>query len=115
MKVIYVAGKFTGPTAREIAQNIRRAEECGIAVAQQLGAMPLIPHANTAHFHGTMTAGFWYDGTLELLRRCDEIVMLPGWQDSKGAREEYALAKERNLAVWLFVDGQIVVEGARRP
>lgn len=47
--------------------------------------MPLIPHANTAHFHGLQTPEFWYDGTLELLKRCDGCVMIPGWRSSRGS------------------------------
>ena len=72
MKVVYIAGKFRGPTAWDIAENVRAAERAGLEVAK-LGAMPLIPHANTAHFHGQCTDEFWIEGTLELLERSDAI------------------------------------------
>lgn len=70
MKVVYIAGKFTGPDAWTIHSNVFAAEQAAFEV-QKLGAMPLCPHANTAHFHGVNTPEFWYEGTLELLRRCD--------------------------------------------
>lgn len=99
MKVVYIAGKFTAPTAWEIAENIRHAERWGLEVAKR-GAMPLIPHANTAHFHGLQTADFWYRGTLELLKRCDGILCIPGWMESKGARAEHAYAESAGMGVW---------------
>ena len=39
----------------------------------------------------------WYD--LQLLKRCDAIYLLNGWQDSVGAYEEFKLAFRRNLYV----------------
>lgn len=88
MLVIYVAGPFRGPTAWDIAENIRAAERVGLLVARA-GAMPLIPHANTAHFHGQCDDQFWLDGTLELLRRCDGAVFIHRWRDSSGSLGEF--------------------------
>ena len=39
----------------------------------------------------------WYD--LQLLKHCDAIYLLNGWQDSVGAYEEFKLAFRRNLYV----------------
>lgn len=102
MKVVYVAGKFRAKTAWGVAENVRAAERVGYEVAAA-GAMPLIPHANTAHFDGTMTAEFWLEGTMELLRRCDAVVMVPGWRTSQGAMAEFLHAQELQLPV--FQDG----------
>lgn len=87
MKVVYVAGKFRGPTAWAIEQNIRDAEEVGMQVAE-LGASPLIPHANTRFFSGTLTDEFWLAATMAMLERCDAVVMVPNWRDSTGAMAE---------------------------
>lgn len=84
---MYIAGPFRAPTAWGIAENVRRAERWGLEVAR-LGAMPLIPHANTAHFHGEGADQLWLDGTLELLRRCDAALLTPGWKNSSGSRGE---------------------------
>lgn len=109
MKVVYVAGPFTGATAWDIERNVRAAEVAGLDVAR-LGAMPLIPHANTRFFHGQLTAAFWYEGTLALLERCDAMLVLPGWKRSSGTLEEMRLCETHgipyfhtlvNLGVWL--------------
>lgn len=94
MKLGYVIGPFTADTQWGIAENVRRAERAGYIVALH-GAMPVIPHANTQNFHGICTPGFWYAGTMELLKRCDfavtvEIVGVPHAEvmASSGSRKE---------------------------
>lgn len=99
MKLVYVAGKFRGPTAWDIEQNIRRAELVGMEVAR-LGAAPLIPHANTRFFHGTLTDEFWLAATMAMLDRCDAVMLAPEWQDSKGTLAEVERAKQRGLPVF---------------
>jgi hypothetical protein len=101
MKVVYIAGKFRGPNAWEIHRNVHRAEQAALWVAQA-GAMPLCPHANTAHFHGTCTDDFWIDGTLELLRRCDALFNFDPARalESAGTRGEIAEAKRLGLPVF---------------
>lgn len=101
MKLVYVAGPFTAPTAWQIAENVRAAERAGLQVAC-CGAMPVIPHANTANFHGTCTPEFWYAGTLELLRRCDAIVLIDGWRGSRGAVIEKETAEKRGMPVFIL-------------
>src|ERR1044071_8445285 len=96
MIVIYVAGPFRAKNQWGIAENIRKAERYGVMVAEA-GAIPLIPHANTAHFHGLQTDEFWLAGTLSLLERCDGAIFIPGWQLSSGSKGEWAWCDE----VWL--------------
>lgn len=121
MKVIYVAGRFTAPDTWQRMRNVRRAEALGYAVAE-LGAMPLIPHANTANFDGTFSIEFWYEGTLELLRRCDAMILVPGHEGSKGVASEIAEAKRLHLPVfervdelktWLSSAAQLVYQAVR--
>jgi hypothetical protein len=100
MLVIYICGPFTADTAWEIECNIRRAEELGLEVAK-LGMMPLIPHSNTRYFHGQCTDEFWYQGTMELLRRCDALITVPGWENSAGSVAEVKWAKKNT---WAFHD-----------
>lgn len=101
MRVVYVAGPFRGPDAWAIKCNIHRAEIVGSAVARA-GHMPLIPHANTANFHGFGDDQFWIEGTLELLRRCDAVVLVHGWENSVGTLGE--IAEARKLGIPVFED-----------
>lgn len=99
MKIVYIAGRFRGPTAWDIECNIREAEHVGLAVAQ-LGAAPLIPHSNTRYFHGTCTEQFWLDATMALLRKCDAVITVWNWIASTGACAEVAEAKALDLPVF---------------
>ena len=98
MRLVYIAGRFSASTAWEIEQNVRCAELVAAEVAK-LGAMPVTPHANSRFFAGLTgtTPEFWYQGTLELLRRCDALILVPGWEGSKGVEMEREEAWRLNI------------------
>lgn len=98
-KVIYVAGPFRGKNHFEIHQNICAAERLALLV-WQYGAVALCPHLNTAHFQGALPDEAWLDGDLELLKRCDAVLVVPFWQDSKGTCREIEFAKQHNIPVF---------------
>lgn len=102
MKVIFIAGPFTGKTAWDIERNIRRAEELALKVAEA-GHVPLCPHTNSRFFHGQQTEQFWYDATLELLMRSDGVIMTPDWERSKGARNEHDTARQAGKSVYYHI------------
>lgn len=102
-KVVYVAGPFRGPNHWAIHKNIRRAEEIAFDI-WRVGAVALCPHLNTIHFQDALPDDAWLTGDLELLRRCDAVVMVPGWEYSQGAQAERKYAKEHNIPV---IDGSV--------
>lgn len=99
MRIVYVAGPFTSTDSWTREQNTRKAEDLGFLVAQA-GAMPLIPHANTRFFDGLKTPEFWYEGTLELLRRCDAIAIVHGFETSKGTKREIEEAGKLSVPIF---------------
>lgn len=99
MKVIYIAGKYRGPTPWAVEQNIRAAEDVAAKVIQA-GHMPLTPHKNTAHMEGLADDAFFLEGTMELLRRCDAVLCVSNWRDSVGARAEVEEARRLGLPVF---------------
>lgn len=103
MKVIYVAGPFRGSNAWIVEQNIRRAEALAFVVAE-LGHAALCPHANTRFFNGTLTDQYWLDATLEMLRRCDAVLLTDDYQRSTGAMGEVAEAFRLGIPVFTDVD-----------
>jgi nucleoside 2-deoxyribosyltransferase len=99
VKVIYIAGKYRGPNAWAIEQNIRAAEEVAAKV-WEMGHVALCPHANSRHMDGVASDDVFLAGTLELMRRCDAVVLVPNWRDSEGARAEVAEAERLGLPVF---------------
>lgn len=104
MKVIYIAGKYRGPTPWTVEQNIRAAEEVAARV-WALGMVALCPHANSRHMEGVTTDENFLAGTLELLRRCDAVVLVPGWEKSSGTRAEIEEARHLGKPVFGLESG----------
>jgi len=97
--VVYVAGPFRGANAWEIEQNIRRAEELALQ-AWHAGFAVLCPHTNTRFFQGAAPDDVWLDGDLELLRRCDAVLLTNDWARSSGARAEVNFADSLGVPVY---------------
>ena len=98
MKIIYIAGKYRGPNAWAVEQNIRAAENVAAKV-WAMGHVALCPHANSRHMDGVASDEHFLAGTLELMRRCDAVVLVPNWRDSAGARAEVAEAIRLGLPI----------------
>ena len=96
MKLCYIAGPYNAPTHWGIEENIQRARRAGAEVVR-CGAFPVVPHQNTAHYGGLADERFFYEGTMLLLEACQGILLLDGWERSKGARGEYERATELDL------------------
>ena len=99
LPLIYVAGPYRAATRDDIARNIDAARVVGISAAA-LGWFPVIPHANTAHMELDLPGlgdDFWLAGTLEMMERCDAVVLVPGWQNSAGTRGEIIRAEELGI------------------
>lgn len=99
MKVVYIAGPFRGKNHWEIEQNIRRAEALALAV-WRAGFAALCPHCNTRFFDGAAQDEVWLTGDLEMLRRCDAVLMTPDWTISAGAKAEREEAIAEGIAVY---------------
>jgi hypothetical protein len=97
--VAYIAGPFRGPTAWDIETNCRRVEGVALEVSR-LGAMPLPPHLLSRFFHGQGPDAFWLEGTMEILRRSDALVLVEGWERSEGAKAEAEEAARRMIPVF---------------
>ena len=68
-----------------------------------MGLIPIIPHKISSHWDKWGLLTHWTHGQwihkfcLPLLSRCDIVLFVRGWQDSAGARIEYAYAGEQGI------------------
>jgi len=92
VKVVYVAGPYSAPDSWHREQNIRAAEEvateimswrwCGDPVAV------ICVHTMARYWYGYIEEAEAIAADMELLRRSDAVVLVAGWQWSKGTQAE---------------------------
>ncbi len=102
MKLVYLAGPFRGDNHWVIFQNICRAEALALEV-WKLGAACICPHLNTAHFQNALPDSVWLEGDLEMVRRCDALLLTADWKRSSGACAERAFAIAHNILVFYYL------------
>jgi hypothetical protein len=100
--IIYIAGPYRSKYGKlGIIRNIWKARQ----VAKELwkmGHTPICPHLNSALLDGIVPDQRFLDGDIEILKRCDAIVLMPGWRKSEGARKEFDIAFEELAAHKIF-------------
>ena len=99
MKLVYIVGPYRAQTEYGVKQNIDRAEQAALFVWQHGGAA-ICPHKNTAFFGGYCPDKVWLEGDLEILRRCDAVYAMLGWEHSKGAYAEVNAAHRAGMPVF---------------
>ena len=102
--VVYIAGPYRAASTWKIECNIAQAKAAALAVWQTERAVAYCPHANTAHFDGEAPDQVWLDGNLEILSRCDAVLLVGMWQESAGTLREVKLADEMSIPVFHTLD-----------
>lgn len=120
--VIYIAGPFRGSSSWDVWRHIMDAMTVALEV-WRLGAVAICPHGNTFCFDKALDDAVWMAGSLELLQRCDGVLLLPTWGESTGSSEERATALElgipvlhslTELKVWLQAHDRHLIKRDRR-
>lgn len=96
LPVIYISGPFRAPDDYRKKLN-RDAAEALAFLVWQVGAVALCPHMNTANFDQALPDAVWLAGDIELLRRCDAMVLTPNWALSEGATAERLWARAKGV------------------
>jgi len=86
--IVYIAGPYRAATEAGVQQNIDRARAAAIEIAK-LGLGFFCPPLNSAHMGGIIPDEEWIKMDLAVLRgSCKAMLMLEGWETSRGAIEE---------------------------
>lgn len=99
MKVFYIAGPYRANNPREILENIRAAEAVAIKI-WEAGHIALCPHLNSRFMDGICDDSVFLEGAIELMKRCDGIALVPGWEKSKGTLAEVEIARKLNIPIY---------------
>ena len=101
MRLVYIAGPYRADTWNGVWANIMRARDIAMQYHIPGESFAVCPHLNSMLMDGLhgIEPDHWLGGDIELLKRLDAIVMMPGWESSEGAQGELAAAKEAGLEV----------------
>jgi hypothetical protein len=98
MQLVYIAGPYRAKTIHGIHQNIEKAREVAFKYWGS-GRAVICPHMNSALIDGLITDEQILLGCMIILSKCDAIVMMQGWQESKGSIDERDFALKHNIEV----------------
>ena len=100
-RLLYIAGPYSG-TDDEIAANVAAACAWGLKV-RELGVVPVVPHITIVP-HEDLTWGQAMQECFAILSRCDAVLMLPGWDQSRGAVAEHGFATDEGMPIFEDLD-----------
>lgn len=103
VKLVYVAGKYTSEHAYQVDENIDKSKHLARQVSL-LGALGVSPHCVSGHAGGIQDYDWWIAATLKLMLRCDAVLMMEGWRDSKGSCGEHEMAFRIGMPVFYTLD-----------
>lgn len=90
---IYISGPITGTT------GYMRRFEWTEAIWKDLGAEVVNPAKINSYLPETTTHSEYMVTSIAMLKICDTIYMLQGWEHSKGARQEYRYARRHGYQI----------------
>ena len=104
--MVYVCGPHRSITPEGVDLNIRAAETVSRKIFQA-GAFSVCPHVITRGHEEAQGEEFWLRSTLDLLRKCDAIVILDGWEISEGCVREVQVARDLKIPLYWVRDKDV--------
>lgn len=102
---LYIAGPYSADTIELIQKNIDAARSAA-RDAWTLGWYAYCPHLNTAHFDDLdIPYQVWIAAGLEMLKKCDAVLMLDRWDKSLGAKAELEKAQTCGIPIHYLEHG----------
>lgn len=103
-RLIYIAGPYTHP---DPVVNTRIAIDAWNKLIAA-GNTPIVPHVSMLlHLVYPKPIEFWYKYDIEIMKRCDAVLRLPG--NSIGADAEVRAAKDIGLPVYEMTADEFVL------
>lgn len=103
--LIYIAGPYSADTGTDIESNVLQATLIGQQL-MRLGHSVICPHSMTHKWDEDSGLSYrdFMRQCLDLLKRCDAIYLLPGWENSDGSRLEFHKARKKHIPAYYKLD-----------
>jgi hypothetical protein len=111
LPVVYVIGPLRSSSPAQVAANVMTAQAACVALAK-LGYAPYCPHSNLGHGLGQIDESDASAINDTFLRLSAAVLLLPGWGNSEGSRDE--VEKARRLGLLRFRSIQEASEWQQR-
>ena len=102
--LIYISGPYSADTPDGVQANIEAAEKAAFELLKRTSHIPFIPHTMTAGWEDKMTLEEILTVHFEIVKKCDAIWMIEGWEKSNGAMQELELAKKLGKFIFYNID-----------
>ena len=111
--LVYIAGPFSATTPWDTHLNVLAAEKISAQLNSRCyNAMAICPHTNSEHQVGIQDSKYWLDCTLELMRRCDAVLVINDDPEklakSVGSQGEIKEATHLGIPVFYKLDDIII-------
>jgi hypothetical protein len=112
IKRVYVAGPYSANNVIDVLENIRN----GLRLSTQVFLAGFSPFAPWLDFHYTLmlqdnekiTIDDYYKYSIDWLEVSDAMLLIEGWENSKGTLNEIEVAKEKGIPI--FYDLETLME-----
>lgn len=108
MVKVYISGKITGTT--DYMERFKRTEDA----LSMRGFTVVNPARVNAQLPEGTPYGCYMEVSLAILKYCDAIYMMDGWEDSVGAKTELDYAKRNKKMIVYQSDGSVPLIKLRR-
>lgn len=107
MQKVYVAGPYSADNVLDVLKNIGRGEKM-CAELFGMGYAPFCPWHDksyvTSRYDAEFTVEQFYEYSMAWLEVSDCVLLLPGWETSRGTIAEIERAKALGIPIYLSVD-----------
>jgi len=104
-KKIYVAGAIESNSIITSLENLRRGQRSSFLI-MQMGFIPFCPFIDFLFFfqvrpenNEKITKEMIQEYSMEWLKVCDAVYLVPGWEESEGTQKEIRVADELGIPV----------------
>ena len=103
--IIYLATPIRPKNGKTVEENVQNAKRLALELWVR-GYTVICPAANSdlpiSLAEKELEADRWLNGDMEILARCDAMVVSPGWESSDGVRGELVCARIYDIPVYFY-------------